>query len=279
MPVEQIESISYTGQPGSMGTAQINEKNNDFVNALAQYKKAVTDAGTAQPLVAEAAQYGQAAMLVELAKGDATRLDEALTQLDAFTRTHPRSRNLGPALESLARLAPSKGDTARADQALTSLAAVPWAADRAQVLKAKVLVKKGQNDQALKMLDQIIATAPQGSSRRLEARLARAETLAASQKFAEAEAAVREVIKETPPEKADVQALAHNTLGDCLRAGGKLKDALLAYLHTDILYDKDKEEDARALFQIAQLWRKLNQSERTTRPWPACAIAIPRAPI
>jgi tetratricopeptide (TPR) repeat protein len=262
VPVEQIESITYTGQPASMGLAQISEKNNDSPTALAQYKKAVAEAGNASPLVAEAAQYGQVAMLADLARNDPARLDEALAQLDAFTRTHPRGRHLGPALESIARLALLKGDAARADQAATALQAIPWAAGRAQLLKAKVLAKKGQNDDAMKLLDKTIADAPEGSSRRLEARLARAEALAAAGKFAEAETAVRELIKETPPEKADVQALAHNTLGDCLRTAGKLKDALFAYLQTDILYDKDKDEDARALFQIAQLWRKLNQSER-----------------
>ena len=41
-------------------------------------------------------------------------------------------------------------------------------------------------------------------------------------------------------------ASAYNTLGDCLRAAGRPKDALIAYLHTDVLFAKDKEQHPRA---------------------------------
>ena len=35
-----------------------------------------------------------------------------------------------------------------------------------------------------------------------------------------------------------------------------------AYLHTDLLYTKDKEQHPRALAQIAQLWRQLKRDDR-----------------
>jgi hypothetical protein len=47
------------------------------------------------------------------------------------------------------------------------------------------------------------------------------------------------------------------TLGDCLRAANRPKDALIAYLHTDLLSTKDKEEYPRALDAIADLFRQL----------------------
>ncbi len=70
------------------------------------------------------------------------------------------------------------------------------------------------------------------------------------------------MIKATPPEDAAGQAPAYNTLGDCLRAANRPKDALLAYLHTDMLYSKDKEEHPRALHQISVLFRQLKQDGR-----------------
>src|SRR5438067_2480188 len=81
-------------------------------------------------------------------------------------------------------------------------------------------------------LARLIKSAAAGSVRHREARLAKAESLAGLKKYAEAEADVRDVIKTVPPEDAPAQSAAYNTLGDCLRAAGRPKDALLAYLHT-----------------------------------------------
>jgi hypothetical protein len=36
----------------------------------------------------------------------------------------------------------------------------------------------------------------------------------------------------------------------------------LAYLHTDLLYGKDKQEHPRALFEIEKLFRRLKQDGR-----------------
>jgi hypothetical protein len=72
----------------------------------------------------------------------------------------------------------------------------------------------------------MIKNAPDGSTRQREARLAKAESLVVLKKFAEAEADVRAVIKATPTEDYQAQSAAYNTLGDCLRAAGKPKDAL-----------------------------------------------------
>jgi tetratricopeptide (TPR) repeat protein len=277
VPVDQIESVTYTGQPASLPLAETREANGALAEALDLYKKAAGEAGN-RPYIAQAAQFGQARVLYELSKADPARTDEAIAALDAFVKANRSSRHLGPALEALARLSLNKGQTDRAEQALHGLSAIPWAADRAAVLKARVLAGRGKNDEALQVLDQLVASAPRGSARSDEARLARGELLAAAGQFAEAEKAIREVIADTPPEKADFQAVAHNALGDCLRASGKQKDALFAYLETDILYDQDKEQHARALFQIAQLWRDLKQPARADEVMGRLRQQYPQSP-
>ena len=81
-------------------------------------------------------------------------------------------------------------------------------------------------------------------------------------KFKEAEALVRQVIAAAPAEDVPAQAAAYNALGDCLRAANRPKEALLAYLHTDLIYNKDKQEHPRALYQIEKLFRLLKQDGR-----------------
>lgn len=278
VPVDQIESISYSGQPGSLLLAESRARSGDLEGALDQFNKAVADAGTTKSFIAEAAQFGQARVTAELALGDDSKRDQAIGLLEAFLKGHPKSRHFGPAQETLARLALAKGDTAKAEAAAQGLATVPWAADRAAVLRARVQIKKGQPEDALKALDLLIANSTNGATASIEVRLARAETLAVLGKFAEAEAAAKQVIEDTPAERADIQALANNTLGDCYRAAGKVKDALFAYLKTDVLFDDDKEQHARALYEIAQLWRRLNQADRADDAMARLRQQYPQSP-
>jgi tetratricopeptide (TPR) repeat protein len=277
VPVEAIASVTYTGQPASFTLAESRVAAGNLADALDQYARAAQDAA-GRPLIAQTAQFARARALAELAKGDPKRANEAIAALDGFVRANPRSRHLGLALETLARLSLARKDAARAGTAAAQLAAIPWAADRAAVLQARVQSLQGQADAAGKTLDALIAKLPAASPARAEARLIRAEVMAAGGNPAEAEAAAREVISEADPEAAEIQAQAHNTLGDCLRAGGKPKDALFAYLETDILYDADKEQHARALAAIGALWRELKQPERADEALARLKSLYPQSP-
>ncbi len=97
-------------------------------------------------------------------------------------------------------------------------------------------------------------------------------------KFKDAESLVRQVIQAAPAEDVPAQAAAYNTLGDCLRAGNRPKDALLAYLHTDLLYGKDKEQHPRALHQIERLFRQLKQDGRADEYAQRLRLEYPRSP-
>ena len=159
------------------------------------------------------------------------------------------------------------------------MAKLPQSADRAAVLRAKVFDKKGDHDKAIAEYDRLIQGLPEGSLRQREARLAKAESLVGLKKFAEAEADVRAVIKAAPPEDYQAQSAAYNTLGDCLRAAGKPKDALLAYLHTDLLYARDKEQHPRALAQHLQALRELKRDDRADETWARLKQEYPAEPL
>jgi tetratricopeptide (TPR) repeat protein len=278
IPVDQIASVSYDGTTPNFTLAETKENNGAMLEAADYYKKAVGEAA-GKPFVATAATYGRAHALAEVAMSSTGRATEAIAELEAFIKAHPSSRQLGSALESLASLCIQKGDLPRADGALSELATkVPWAADRAAILKARLLGKQNKHDQALAELDKIIAAAPAKSPKSFEAKLAKAESLAGTKKFDEAEKIVQAVIKEIPAEEAPAQALAHNTLGDCYRAAGRPKDALQEYLKTDILFDKDKDEHQKALAQIAQLWRELKRDDRADEAMERLKQLYPASP-
>lgn len=261
VPTNEVESITYDGRPASLDQAADKEAANDLAGAADLYKKAAADA-SAKPFIAEEALFQQARVVTEMAVTDATKAADAVALLDGFVRAHKTGRHVAPALESMAKLQLSQGDYAGVEKTLAQFGQFPKGEDRAALYKVKVYTKKGQLDEAISELNRLIAAAPEGSERKRDALLSKAETLAAQKKYAEAETTVRDVIKAAPTEDAATQAAAYNTLGVCLRSAGRTKDALYAFLHTDLLYSKAKSEHARALSEIEQLWRALKRDDR-----------------
>jgi outer membrane protein assembly factor BamD (BamD/ComL family) len=277
VPVDQIASVSYDGAGPSFSLAESRENNNQLAEAAELYKKAATEA-TAKPFVVQAAKFGRARILTDAALSSPARAKEAVDELEALVQAYPNSRHLGPAMESLIRLHLAKGDTAKAQAALDQFKAkVPNSGDRGTILESRIQAKAGKYDQAIASLDKIIASA-KDTPRGREAKLAKAECLVGLNKFDDALATVQEVIKQSPPEDAEIQAVAHNTLGDCYRAAHKPKDALLAYLKTDVLFDKDKEQHPRALAMIEQLFRELGAQIRADEVHERLKQLYPQSP-
>ena len=56
------------------------------------------------------------------------------------------------------------------------------------------------------------------------------------------------------------------------------REALYAFLHTDLLFSKEKDEHARALAQIARIWRELNRPDRADETLERLKQEYPRSP-
>lgn len=261
VPTDQIVSIRYDGQSASYQLAETRESAGQLAEAAELYRKAATETAS-RPFPHQAALFREAKVLSELAMVEPDQLKEARDKLNQFIRLYPGGRHIAAAREALARLQINGGDFAGAEATIAALGKMPRGGERAAVLRTRVLARQGKHAEAIADLDRLIASSPKGSDRQRAARLAKAESLAAMKKYKEAETLVRQVILENPAEDAESQAPAYNTLGDCLRAANRPKDALIAYLHTDMLYSKDKEEHPRALHQISVLFRQLKQDAR-----------------
>ncbi len=277
IPVNQIATIRYDGRTGTFDLAAARESAGNFAEAADLYKKAAAESDS-KPLIAADALFHQASVTADLGLTDPAKTDAAIALLTAFLKAHATSRHVVPALEALAKLQVQKGSFDAVGPTIDQLAKIPGTADRAAVLRARVASKKGDHAAAISELDAMIGAAPEGSTKRRDAQLAKAESLVALKKFTEAEGLVRGVIKAAPAEDADTQALAHNTLGDCLMAANRPKDALYAYLHTDLLFFKDKEEHPRALARIVQIWRQLKRDDRADEALDRLKAEYPKSP-
>jgi tetratricopeptide (TPR) repeat protein len=261
VPTDQIASIRYDGQSANFQLGEAREAAGLLTEAAELFKKAAADSAS-RPFPHQAALFREAEVLGDLAMIEPDRIREARDKLNQFIRLYPGGRHIAPAREALARLQINSGDFAGAEANIVALARMPRGGERSSVLRSKLLARQGKHQEAIAEMDRLIASSPKGSDRQRAAKLAKAESLAAIKKYKEAETLVRDVILENPAEDAASQAPAYNTLGDCLRAANRPKDALVAYLHTDLLYNKDKEEHPRALHGITSAFRQLKQDAR-----------------
>lgn len=265
--VNDASRVQYDGTIGlEIRTAELLERSTDYKSAAERFAKAAVGATGNEP-AARAAAFGQARTLANLALGDAARRPEAIKSLEAFNAKYPNSRHHFASHELMGRLhmAAGNADSARAAFAELKRAPFPDFKIRAAVLEGRLLMSKGEFDSAVTLFEQIAkenAQSAEAKARQTEAVLAKAECWAQLKKFAEAEALLREVVRATDAENTEMQAAAHNTLGDVLRQVGKPKDALIAYLYVDLICPTQKMEHPRALAAIAQLSEELGQPAR-----------------
>ncbi|MBI1325510.1 tetratricopeptide repeat protein [bacterium] len=277
VPIEEIAEINYAGTPPAFLEARVREKAGDYRGALENYEKAAAASGL-KPFVGQLVKFSYAAALAASVSEDESRSDKAIKALQDFVKTYPNGRHTASAYESLLNLVRSGGDDARIDSVIDELAKVPGEQARAKVLKADTLVDQGKAEEALRSIDSVGAQIPADSSLARLAESVRIKSLVGTKKLDEAESKARQLIEAADPADSEALAHAYNALGDCLRASGKPKDALIAYLHTDILFDSVPNEHARALAAITQLWRTLEKPDRAEQTLSKLATAYPRSP-
>lgn len=277
VPIDEIAEINYAGTPPAYLEAKVREKAGDFEAALEGYEKAAAASGL-KPFVAQQVKYSYASAMAAAAAGDESRTEKAVKTLEDFVKAFPNGRHTATAYETLLNLVRGGSDAGRIDAVIDEMAKIPGEQARAKVLKADTLIDQGKPDDAFRSIDSIKSQIPAKSSLERLAESVRIKALVGQKKLDEAEKRARQLIEAADP--ADTEALAHayNALGDCLRAAGKPKDALIAYLHNDILFDSNSNEHARALAAITQLWRTLEKPDRAEQTLSKLATAYPRSP-
>jgi tetratricopeptide (TPR) repeat protein len=99
-------------------------------------------------------------------------------------------------------------------------------------------------------------------SQRQEAVLGKTRILIIQKKFDDALKLLQEVIAKAPADDYKVNAEAYLRQGDCLREQGNDSDAVLSYLAVDVLFASERTMHAEALYRLASLWEKVGNKPR-----------------
>jgi tetratricopeptide (TPR) repeat protein len=269
IPVNQIDAIFYSEEPAALKNAKSNILSGHYEEALNPLSQLKTDVITRKEL-REDVDFYTALSSAQLAIGGTGKIADAGRLMIAFTKNYPDSDHYFQASEIVGDLLVANRSFAQAEEYYAKLAKAPWPdyRMRAGAAMGRALLAQGKNPEALEAFEKVLATEGDDAlsqAQRRAAKLGKAAVLVAMKKNDEAVKLIESFLDQADPEDAGNMARAYNILGNALRQQGKSKEAVLAFLHVDLLYSSLPDAHAEALYNLAELWDELHKTDRAAR--------------
>lgn len=267
VPVNEIEYIEWTGQPGTLEVYKNAEKAGRLSNALTGYNQLLKQAGISDRIRSEL-QYLIVRTQSKVALSDSTKRDAAIAALESHQTKNADSHHFYEAQALLADLYLAAKSYAKALTALAELKKSPFNDIKvtAQNSEGRVLLGQGKPAEALSAYNAVLAGIGNDAKMRPirnQAVLGKAACLKETKKYNESLKILKDVIASAnPASESAVMAEAYLLRGDNHVALGNTKDALFAYLHVDILFEKETRFHPYALSQLARLWKAAGHDDR-----------------
>lgn len=265
--VDDLKSVVFEGEPSQIAQARSNERSGAYATALEKLNEARSSLSSPNRNAKINLEFLIARVKGRQALLDASKIDDAITELNTFREANKGSFRY---LEATLLQAALHGAKKEADQGKTLLAevqasAVPGFKLQAGVDLGNLLLKSGDAAGALSAFDGVISQCQgkPGLTRALySGKLGRAACLKTQNNVDDALLTLDEVIEKAAENDSATLAEAWLRKGDCMSLKGNSKAALMAYLHVDVLYSGEGTQHAEALARLAQLWGPSGHEDR-----------------
>ena len=265
--VSEIDRIRFGEAKGNVRQALDQYYSGNYNDCLDSLQR-ITSSPTNQYLKAELAFCKAMSMAgVALGGGNVT-LKNAKSELANFVQTYQENYRYFDASYQFSRICIAAGDLAVAKSGFSAVLKSDSAGQkvRARIALGQIgLMENDYNSAAIHLSaatkidssDRDAATLKQIANCRLaQANCLRGQDPAGNMKI------IQDVIKNQSSENKFLFANAYNALGHCQLKAGQSKPALLSFLHTQMLFTGQQEEQAEALDQIYRIWNQLNYPGR-----------------
>lgn len=266
--VSDIQAVRFDGEPSLLNQAQSNERSGALDTALEKYRQVQAEYNGEDKRLVTELKFLIARSLVKSALANPAKLDEAKKAIAAF-RTENKSnfRYLEATLLEAQLLAADTANATAVEQLLNEVQAAPVKGFKLQagVQLGKLRLAAKDAPGALSAFEQVItdSTGDAASSGALyDGMLGKAMCQKAQGQPDDAVKTLEEVIAKATESETETLAEAWVLKGDCLREKGQPKDALMAYLHVDVLYSSEPAAHAEALYHLAALWGPAGRQDR-----------------
>lgn len=268
VPATDVAAVRWDGEPPQLNLTRARENNGELDFALTSYKELLGQIAADQKNLRTDVEFLIARTLARQAVADPAKKDAAVKALNDFIAANGEFFRYYDALQWLGRVQTAAGDYDAAKAAYQRVAEAPLPELKMAAQNAVARIKLEQEDLAGALADFDAVLAQQGDSpavrsQHFTAQLGRAVVLQRQGNHDEALQTLEEVIAKSSPDDSTVLAEAFLRKGDSLQAAGKDKDALLAYLHVDILFPAESGPHAEALYHLTKLWATAGKAERS----------------
>lgn len=268
IPVNQILTVFYEDEPAELKTAKTHVLAGRYADAATALERIKDDVN--EPAIKQDIEFYKAFCAAKMAMGGSGKVADAGRMMKTFADANTKSYHYFEASELVGDMLVAIRQYAQAAEYYGRLEKAPWPdyKMRAGAAMGRALLAQGKVNEAIAAFDKVMATEAVGDmaqEQRTLAKLGKAAAMVASKKPDEAIKMAEEILKTANPEDAPLMARTYNVLGSAQRQAGRTKEALLAFLHVDILYSSLPDAHAEALANLADLWEQVHKTERANR--------------
>ncbi len=266
IPANVIAATMFEGEPSALTSARnavTGSRMQEAIDGLAKVdQKTLTNDGMKQDY-AYCLAYAKV-KLVLAGGGDAADAEKELLN---FIKNFKTSYHYYEICEVYGDLMVQQSRFEDAKKSYAVLAKAPWPeySLKATVALGMAEINEKKADSAKANFESVIAStdnSPQAERQKSIAKIGLALCLVDEKKFDEAIKTLEQIAREAGSEDSSFQALVYNSLGNAYDQAGKPRDAVLAYMHTDILFSAARSEHIKALMELAKLWKKIQRTDR-----------------
>lgn len=266
VPTPDVVQLAFANESNDVKTARTRIRNGQYEQALTLLGRIDADS-IKRPEQKANLSYLKATAQARVALTGGGDKNAAASALVAFVNGNEDSVHYYSACETLGELAFSMGRFEVADQFFGKVAEAPWKDYelRAKRLKAQALYNGEKYAEASGVYGEILAASADDADSRKQKLLAEVGQAVCAAQTGDVAAAVnrlQEVIRTNDSADTELFGRAYNALGVSHLKAGRSEEALLAFLHTDLLFSNSAEAHAEALYYLNQLWGTVNKPDR-----------------
>lgn len=279
IPANAISETQYGQEPPQMHVLRTAVQGSRFDEAFEAAKKLESETFS-NPFVQEDYDYFVAYINGQTALHEPEnrrQMQNAIALSGTFLQKHARSYHFFTVCELLGDLYEASGNLEKATQAFSRLEKAPWLETKwkANLSLGRICLLENRPEDAKTFFQSVLDSANQAQSEksggdtsgperaRTEAHIGLAKCLLQGDQIDEGIAALQKLALQTDSDDARLQAAIYLSLGEAYEEMKNPREAILAYLHIDILFPSAKTERMIALKRLLTLWNQVNRPERS----------------
>jgi tetratricopeptide (TPR) repeat protein len=265
----EITKIMFEGDPPQLTKARGFALDGQYDQALQELKKLKVN-NINRDIIKEEVAFYIALCEAELALSGQGKIDDAARGMIEFAGQNRDSWHFYEAGKLLGDLALASNKSDQALKYYRSLENAPAEATKieARYLQGLVQLKMKQGAAAVADFDKILGLKPQTTHIvRLQtlSKAGKAVALALQGDGDQADELTNTLIAELNPEDVEIAARIYNARGASCESRDDIEGAIMAYLHTHLMFSVQPDAHAEALKRLVELWPRVGKPERAAQ--------------